>query len=241
LLASPLEPNRLYLLEGCIIQSDIALIFRNWLMVSSDGGVTWQAQPATIEGRTVQVVPSPVVAGRLYVMDEIVRWMESDDNGAQWVNRDFPVNILVPDAQNSSLLYGFATRDGPPYHRWGMRSEDGGEQWVEWAQQPCISPEGMPDLLAHLTTTKVLFLRCENGLFRSDNGGDAWTKLSAELGQLLAFDYGVPGRILWAKDDGLWASIDQGESWRPLMLSYALSLDQPQIPLYLPSVTAGGP
>jgi hypothetical protein len=81
-------------------------------------------------------------------------------------------------------------------------------------------------------------LGCASGLYRSTNGGDAWTKIAAKPGQMLAPDYGVPGRLLWAKDDGLWASTDEGESWQVLMPNYAVSPAQIQIPLYLPSVTA---
>src|SRR5690606_28089187 len=126
---------------------------------------------------------------------------------------------------------------------YGKRSENGGEQWVNWAQQPCNL--GHPDtghnvlqLVAHPTQTQVLFLRCDQGLYRSDNGGDSWTELASTPGHLLAPDYGTPGRILWGKDDGLWASTDNGATWQHLMPNYALSTAaDAQTPLFLPSVS----
>jgi hypothetical protein len=62
--------------------------------------------------------------------------------------------------------------------------------------------------------------------------------LSNHPGSMLAPDYGVPGRLLWAKDNELWASTDEGNSWQVLMTNYASASAQAQIPLYLPSVTA---
>ena len=71
--------------------------------------------------------------------------------------------------------------------------------------------------MAHPTATNVLLMRCAQGLYRSVNGGDNWDKLSDEPGVSLAPDYGTAGRILWVKDDDLWASTDQGATWRRIV------------------------
>jgi hypothetical protein len=92
-------------------------------------------------------------------------------------------------------------------------------------------------LLAHPTQTRILFLRCKQGLFRSSNAGDNWEKLADTPGQLLAPDYTISGRILWAKDDGLWASTDSGTTWQAIMPGYELIAPRALIPLFLPSVS----
>lgn len=119
----------------------------------------------------------------------------------------------------------------------GERSQDGGDNWVTWSEQPCgLGTTEFDDshlqLMAHPTQTQVLFLRCAQGLYRSDNGGDSWTQLSPAPGQLLAPGHGVPGRILLSRETGLWASTDNGESWQ-LLMTYP---QPPGLPLFLPSV-----
>ncbi len=249
LLVSPLDPERLYIIESCPVLSGHPYNISNEMgngayqkvLVSSDAGVSWQSLPVTIGDQELNnislIVPSPVLTDRIYAYNG-PEWVESRDGGVQWIKKDFPVNELVPDGQNSAYLYGWSLVLGPPYYRQGMRSEDSGEEWVAWAQQPCLYAYGNPNLIAHPLQTKVLFLRCEAGLYRSDNGGDAWTKLSSTPGTLLSPDYGVLGRILWAKDDGLWASTDSGASWHSLMPNYELTATSSQEPLYLPSIGA---
>jgi hypothetical protein len=74
-------------------------------------------------------------------------------------------------------------------------------------------------------------------LYRSVNGGDSWEKLDDEKGQSLVVDYGTPGRILWARDDGLWATADNGDSWQNLLPEYRIFSTL----LYLPGVAAHTP
>jgi photosystem II stability/assembly factor-like uncharacterized protein len=191
-----------------------------------------------------------VIAERVYFeagyheQDEDQDWLQSDDGGNHWGAKKFLVDSLVLDAQDVNRLYGIAPSSFG-YQHVGRRSEDSGELWVNWAQQPCglgeETGDGVLQLLADPTRTQVLYLRCIQGLFRTDSGGDSWTKLTSTAGQLLAMDYGVPGRILWGKDDGLWASIDGGESWQLIMPEYELSVAAPQVPLFLPSITTKHP
>jgi hypothetical protein len=172
----------------------------------------------------------------------------SHNSGATWEVLDFPVESLALDAVNADYLYGWSLREYVPespfqYTRHGRRSTDGGNNWVDWAEQPCPYSfnEEPPQLVAHPTESQILFLRCDGylteGIYRSENGGDSWQKLQEQKGQMLVADLGNPGRLLWARDDGLWASADKGESWQLLLDEYALF----ETPLYLPSVSANTP
>jgi len=239
-ISSPLVPTRLYVRVTCWINAwDPIYVWR--VFRSNDSGVTWQELPSLA---AIQIIPSPVVADRLYIygQPEAMQygWWQSDNTGDSWSARDFPVQQLTLDGEDSSKLYGLAEEDI------GKRSEDGGEHWVDWAQQPCqfaLLPSIYAvntQLMAHPTQSEVLLLRCHDGLYRSVNGGDHWTQLSTTPGHvshLLAPDYGVPGRILWAKDDGLWASIDAGSSWQAIMPNYEVNAQGYDFPLFLPSVS----
>jgi photosystem II stability/assembly factor-like uncharacterized protein len=97
----------------------------------------------------------------------------------------------------------------------GKRSENGGALWHDWQQQPCTDKNGFIALTADPDKSKFLYLRCEQGLLRSRDGGDHWQRLSLSPGLLLAAEYGKNARLLWVQDDGsLWASRDNGDSWQ---------------------------
>jgi hypothetical protein len=89
------------------------------------------------------------------------------------------------------------------------------------SQEQAISPDFQNStawkLFLPLTLNKykpnMLLLRCEQGLYRSQDGGNHWVNLSTTGGYTLSNDYGNPGQVLWARPDGLWRSQDQGEHW----------------------------
>ncbi|MCC6457887.1 MAG: hypothetical protein IT328_23225 [Caldilineaceae bacterium] len=252
-VASPTNPARLYLVHTCIIHMPFGgSLYNSRLLISRDAGISWQ-ESGTFGGPsnsfTSQVIPSPVIAERVYAhgsypQRDNATWLQSDDGGGSWSAREFPVFDLVLDAEDAARAYGISPFDYSfTAPRYGKRSDNGGEQWVNWAQQPCdLGQPGTEDtllqLMAHPARTQVLFLRCDQGLFRSENGGDSWTELASTPGQLLAPDYGTPGRILWGKNDGLWASMDSGDSWQQIMPNYTFSsATDAQVPLYLPSIS----
>ncbi len=84
--------------------------------------------------------------------------------------------------------------------------------------------------MAHPTKSRILFLLCSSGLYRSSDAGDHLSLLSSTQEGFLAPDYGVPGRILWARSDGLWASTDDGDHWQ-LLHPPSVELVQTFVPL----------
>jgi photosystem II stability/assembly factor-like uncharacterized protein len=219
---SPADPQRLYAsydVGGYCqwpMEPPMQVAWRGTL-ASNDGGVDW------IDMRNIQdVVASPLITETIYAHNS-AGFLQSDNAGQTWTPRAFPISVLILDSRNTAILYGYGSGGG-------KRSTNGGTTWSSWANEPCAG--AVPQLLAHPTVTQVLFARCNTGLYRSRNGGDNRTRLSPMAGQVLAADYGHPGWLLWARDGGLWASEDAGDTWRLLTASFIQS--QFFLPLVLP-------
>ena len=229
LITSVADPHRLYMSTYCLWAGPTAS--RGWASayMSTDAGITWQL----IESTVGEVIMSPLNALQIY-RKASGGWLESNDGGVNWTLRDFPVQGLVLDTQDSARMYGLQDVTSATS---GMSSIDGGQSWAAWAAQPCVEQlsgtrsilihEGYSKLVAHPTKSNVLFIQCGNGLFRSDDGGESWQKLSQWHGRFLSADHGNPSRLLWVRDDGLWASIDDGNQWTQISQSYHEPLQFP--------------
>ena len=201
--ASPAQPDRLYLTFSQAY--GFPPVELSFAARSDDAGLTWAGvNSAWWPERFGIVVPSPVLAGKVYLHSSGEGWLESSDAGITWLLRDFPADLRALDATDPQLLYGR-----------GMRSSDGGQTWHSMAPMPA----GCYQLLAHPAKSRVLLLRCDQGIYRSIDAGDTWNLVSAIQGNLLAPDYGVPGRILLARSDELWVSTSDGSEWIELDLA----------------------
>lgn len=237
---SPVDPETNYLLTTCLFFNHAELL------VSGDAGVSWR-NVTTVDNRSLdmneyaKLVPSPLIQDRIYLFPgvEPTKWLQSNDNGQNWEVKNFPVETLALDSVNANRLYGWTPVQGDAYQRTGKRSTNGGDTWEDWPHNPCPSSYWYmsPQLLPHPTIEQMIFMICNNdlnnGLYRSDDGGNGWAKLSDEAGELLAVDYGTPGRILWAREDGLYASRDNGATWQAIMPNYRLFTS----PVYLPTIS----
>jgi hypothetical protein len=229
---SPPNPSKFYLL------------YYSYLLTSDNAGVSWR-DITTVDNRTLLyltgIAVSPSIADRLYVLSNS-QWLQSNDAGSHWDAKNFPVESLILDGKNKNYLYGWRVQNESDSH-FGMRSKDGGDSWADWQHQPCTYAgyEEAGQLVASPVQSELLYLRCDNdpinGLYRSEDGGDNWTQLGHESGHWLAIDYGVPGRILFAKAGGLWASSDKGETWQVLLSEYRAFANQ----IHLPTVVRSEP
>lgn len=210
LIASPASPTLLYA---------SSYNFTPWVMdthgyASDDAGVSWRWTVSNydiIGAPDLRFVPSPLIARRVYVRLLYAGELMSDDAGASWITMTVPGSGNVAlDAQNASWLYSYSPYDAPPA---GYRSTDGGANWTPWA----LVPQNCNSLMAHPTQSQTLFLTCQDGLYRSSNGGDDWQQILCTPYSLLAPDYGVPGRLLFAYAGGLWGSLNEGTTWTPII------------------------
>jgi hypothetical protein len=224
-VTSPLDTSVLYVIYSCQTTGFTRLL------VSQDSGVSWR-DISTVGGRTLQlyvtarVLVSPHTANEVYLYDGASKWLKSTDGGSIWADFNIEVRDFVFDAANPAFLTGWSPVGNTFYNRIGKRSTDGGATWQDWVQQPCPPGlgEGVTQIVAHPTLGQTVFVHCANnltsGIYRSDSGGDYWKRLTTVSGQMLVADLGTPGRLLWARDDGLWASTDLGETWQVLWPGY---------------------
>lgn len=239
---SPADPQHVYIIRYC---DDLPQDMHDGTMIynllyegyaSRDGGLRFQRvyQKAIHLDPPVQnlgqipdlpgsLTPSPVEPDQVYLGTTMI----SSDGGEHWATTSFPVTMLEPDGVDADQLYGFRReRDKPDVGMTRLRPVTG---WRAWDNQPC---ENIEQLVAHPTRKGVLFLRCNNsrekyppdtGLFLSVDSGDHWKKIADWSGNWIGPDYSESAgwRVLWARDDGLWATSGLGEDWVRLTANYA--------------------
>lgn len=227
---------------GCLLAGmEPAALFR-----SRDCGRTWQADPAIAAmsrangwsvpwsdaaGHVRTIAIDPGDPRRIYLAIEVGGVACSADGGETWENirggiHD-DVHSVAVNPLNGAIVYA-ATR-----HGFG-RSEDYGRAWTRidgfegqgYARPLAVNPE-RPDRVytAVATTGPGGFHRptgTECGVFRSDDGGLAWTRLtngipahSRPYVDALDVDPARPDHVALANSDGqLFESFDGGDSWR---------------------------
>lgn len=206
LTASPANPQRLYLEHLCYADNPSGSTHFSTLYTSADG-ITWEA----LDLMWLELAFSPVLPERVYSLWG--GWRVSDDGGVTNRPVDFPVDRLEPDWTDAARLYGVGIhrQSAVAVEYTGKSSTDAGATWRDWTEQPC--PTTFKQLLALPVPANALLLRCEDGIHRSIDGGSSWTKIAIRPGGMLWVDYGVRNRVLWTRDNDLWASTDAGSTW----------------------------
>jgi hypothetical protein len=217
LTASPADPTRLYFNKYCEYYDGVLWLPYNIGYTSNDSGVVFtEIITDTAASMAVNVLqPSPVLTLRVFDGCSQV----SDSAGVFWtnVNLSFPCSILVQDSQYAEKFYA----EG--YYGDGYYTANSGVSWNAWKSHPC--PSSGLQLIADPAVSDTLYMLCSEGLFRSQNDGNDWVEISKWHGIWIGPDYSAsPYRVIWARNDGLWASSDQGENWTHLTDGYTSSL-----------------
>ncbi len=183
---------------------------------SEDGGRTWK--PSGLQGEAVRAVeiapgnPKEFVAG---AMSGVFR---SADGGNSW-ERISPVgdeelrrlDSVAIDPRDGNVIYA-----GTFHLPW--KTTDGGKNWKP-VIAGLIDDSDIMSLRVDATNPERLYLSACSGIYRSDNQGEAWTKLqgipyAARRTQAIVQDPQQSGTLYAATTEGLWVTHDSGESWK---------------------------
>lgn len=138
---------------------------------------------------------------------------QSKDGGATWswhrLSTEAGVASAVAcDPSNDRILFAGGLAGEKTVL---VRSGDGGETWTD---------------ITGGVTGRVLFLRADertagriwagtdSGLFRSDNAGSTWTRLSSFAARCVLVDPANSRRLFAAGAAGVWTSRDGGTTWQ---------------------------
>ena len=208
------------------------------LSLSSHAGRLWGAGPEglyRIEDGGLQPVPQPhqfptcclAVEDRLLVGGAPLGVTFSLDEGANWQASwmdylDARVVALAADprVQETGVLLAGTEGGGV------LRSSDRGRSWTPANvglrdYQVLALAWASPAPPAAWPAWEVVFAGCEDGVYRSPNGGRAWKRSEGVLGVVLCIaaapDFHRSGVVLAGTEDaGLWRSTDGGHCFAPV-------------------------
>ncbi len=184
----------------------IVIAGHNVFTASRDGGRTWAAIPADLPSLDIHgFTRDPGDPRRMWAFLATGGLWESTDFGAHWqlVRQD---NVLFP----------LAVRNGSTTRLLGVdvnglvTSADGGRSWAGLATPPAYPMTS----LAATADGRTLYAGAGDGLFRSDDGGDAWTKTGYK-GSAFAVATTPDGRTVAvvSRQTEFFRSSDQGATW----------------------------
>jgi photosystem II stability/assembly factor-like uncharacterized protein len=197
---------------------------------SPDGGDHWrrskmalpfEAEPGEIQIRSIAV--SPHNPHSLLAGSEAGLY-RSLDNGANW--------DLIPSPMDGAQIWSTAWHPTNPAVMLAgtkppavYRTADGGQSWKKLAipiAEKCFA--GAPkvtSIVFNPRDDRTLYVGVEiDGIYRSHDGGETWIHLPPLGDKMLNGDIhgvavgnGSKPRLLATTPDGIWSSLDDGESW----------------------------
>jgi len=176
----------------------------NGVYKSTDAGRTWKLMGLAASRHIARIIVDPVDHDVVYVAALGSLWgpgkergvFKTTDGGLTWtnvlfVNEDTGATELVMDPANNKVLYA-AT-----YQRrratWGFngggpgsaihKSSDAGRTWTKLTEGVPTGPLGRIGLDVYRANPNILYARIEHekesGVYRSDNAGQSWRKVSS--------------------------------------------------------------
>ena len=243
---APSDPNVIYVGTGeATIRGNVS--HGDGVYKSTDGGETWTNVGLSDTRHIGDVVVHPTDPETVYVAALGHAWgknqtrgvFRTTDGGASWEkvlyksNRAGAVDIAM-DETNPRILYAtiFQAQRHPHKLESGgedsglWRSFDGGDSWEDISRKPGMQQEGIYGKIGVAASPAkpgrvwAIVEHANGALYRSDDYGDTWTRLSEQKGLrgrpwYYMHIYADPSdaETVWILNGACWKSIDGGKSF----------------------------
>ena len=214
-------------------QSDFVAQFANaWSPLGPAGALGAQGVES---GHVSAIVTDSRNPDSLYVAASGGGVWHSSDGGATWQPLSDSVaspisGSLALDERTGMLWYGTGDQWGGLYGAGVFRSANGGLTWIDsngWDSahnKPQFAGGITPRIFPHPSDPRTVFAARNSGLWRSQDGGDSWSRLIYGYVSDAAIDPSNPNRVYAALGvtlgdtwNGLYRSNDGGINWEVLL------------------------
>ncbi len=194
---------------------------------SPDGGRSWHQFNHGLQRGTISAIVNQIVFhphdNQILFAATTVGVFQSSDGGKTWDSRlsgmteiNFVVSLAI-DPQHPKIMYAGTT--GGVY-----RTKNRAENWVKVTEGMVAADAkmasmamGVNDLAINPKDTSIVYAGTTQGLFKSTNQGNNWTKIEDALGNSyvseVQLDPSSPNTIYLATSQGVKKSTDGGETW----------------------------
>lgn len=196
------------------------LYVQTWEGISKsvDNGRSWTRVNDSPAGTALVVDPNDNAT--VYATGYLRGVVKTTDGGVTWSqknqgfpNYNYPRTIAVAPTTPNTVYAGLhdVYSGAPPGGVY--RSTDGAETWSYLG----LEDEAVYTILVHPTNPNLLYVGGWHGLFISYDGGDHWTERHPDLPiyvSAIAMDPRDPSTMyVGTWDDGIYKSVDLGETW----------------------------
>ncbi len=180
-------------------------------LVSTNNGTSWASRTTGLADRVLHAVkPSPNYASdqTLFAL-AYTTLFTSTDQGATWIVAASPVSEMhalgfSPNFANDQTMF-IGTR-GCNTSAMFWKSTDGGSSWSSIGGSPGWCHLQSIATVSNYAVTPTLFVGDDwNGIFRSDDGGDSWSRVHASR-----FNWAVSVSPAYAQDHTVFSGQDTG-------------------------------
>ncbi len=179
------------------------------------------------QGRLNAMAVDPNDPTTMYVGAPAGGLWKSKDSGSSWLplTDDLPqigVSGIAIDQTNSEIIY-IATGDddaGDSYSVGVMKSINGGATWNTTGLDETNSPSSMNDIIIDPSNNQILWVATNQGIFKTENGGDIWVNVNSGNFQDLKIKPNSSEILYAATGSRIFRTSDAGANWEPISTGF---------------------